>query len=334
MQTKRWYVQDNQAGIREAATLIKNGYTVAFPTETVYGLGADATNEQAVSKIFKAKNRPEDNPLIAHVATKEQLTSLVTELPRYAEKLIDSLTPGPITFVLPSNNTCAKNVSAGLSTIAIRIPDHPIALQLIQNSKLPIAAPSANISGKPSPTTADHVWEDLSGNISGILDGGQTGIGMESTVLDCTKEIPVILRPGGITKKQIEAIIGNIQVVQNVESIEQAQSPGMKYKHYSPEIPLWIVTGGTERMQNIIHHEQSQEKRVGVLASAETLKKIEADFQVNLGSNLQDIAANLYNALRSFKKADIDLIICEDFPETSIGQAIMNRLKKAADRYI
>src|SRR5690625_4129839 len=221
MQTKRWNVTEDDAGIAEAASFIQQGLTVAFPTETVYGLGADATNEQAVAKIFQAKRRPVDNPLIVHVATVNQLLRLVSYLPAYVEQLIDKLTPGPLTFVLPSNGTCAPNVTAGLSTVAVRIPSHPVAQRLLLSARLPIAAPSANISGKPSPTTADHVWEDLAGHIAGLLDGGKTGFGLESTVLDCTKEIPVILRPGSITKEQIEAIIGPIHVYTEPKATEQ-----------------------------------------------------------------------------------------------------------------
>lgn len=208
METIRWNLKNdylyNQKAINGAAALLKSGSAVAFPTETVYGLGADATNEAAVSKIFQAKGRPEDNPLIAHVATKSQLTRLVDSYPPFVDKLIDEFVPGPLTFVLPSNGTCVKNVTAGLSTIAVRIPDHPVAQELLKVSDIPIAAPSANISGKPSPTTGNHVWADLHGKIAGILDGGPTGVGVESTVIDCTDEIPIILRPGGITKEQLE----------------------------------------------------------------------------------------------------------------------------------
>src|SRR5699024_606842 len=205
VQTKRWNMQKeqpNHQAIQEAAELLKNGETVAFPTETVYGLGANAADSRAVSKIFKAKGRPEDNPLIAHVATKEQLRKLVGILPDIAKTLLDTFTPGPLTVVLPSNGVCASNVTAGLSTIGVRIPEHPVAQELLKTCELPIAAPSANISGKPSPTTADHVWADLQGKIAGLVDGGPTGVGVESTVVDCSQDIPVVLRPGGITKEQ------------------------------------------------------------------------------------------------------------------------------------
>lgn len=335
--TKRWHLTDdnkiNNQKIQLAANLIKDGSIVAFPTETVYGLGADATNQVAVEKIFIAKGRPQDNPLIAHVATIDQLRKLISYLPAYAEKLITTFTPGPITFVLPSNGTCAANVSAGLQTVAIRIPDHPVAQQLLLACDRPIAAPSANTSGKPSPTTADHVAEDLLGKIAGILDGGSTGVGMESTVIDCTEEEgPIMLRPGGITIEQLEQVVGKVVVDPAIEdSQEQPISPGLKYKHYSPEVPLLLIKGTPEDIQQIIDREQMKSQRVGVLAGTTTATQLHADEIIPLGRNLQEIATNLYSGLRTFKKSDFDIIICESFPESGIGQAIMNRLKKAAN---
>lgn len=335
VQTKRWNVQTNKMTISEAAALLKDGQTVAFPTETVYGLGADATNKTAVSRIFEAKGRPEDNPLIAHVATKEQLSSLVSSLSPIAEKLIDAFTPGPVTFVLPSNGTCAENVTAGLSTIGVRIPDHPVANKLLEECAIPIAAPSANVSGKPSPTTADHVWADLNGKIAGLVDGGPTGVGVESTVIDCTQEIPIILRPGGITKEQLEQVVGKVMLDPALANTsEKPKAPGMKYRHYAPEVPLWLVEGSPEKMQEVINDERAQQNRVGVMASTPTSQKLEADRIISLGFDIEEIAANLYDALREFKDGDIDLILCETFPETNIGEAVMNRLKKASTAYL
>lgn len=339
MQTMRWNL-DNKArqnlqAINDAVALLKKGSIVAFPTETVYGLGADATNEAAVAKIFQAKGRPQDNPLIVHVATKDQLMELVTEIPLFAEKLMDTFSPGPLTFVLPSNGACARNVTAGLSTIAVRIPNHPVALQLLGSCNVPLAAPSANISGKPSPTTGDHVWSDLVGKIAGLLDGGPTGVGVESTVIDCTQDKPIILRPGGITKEQIEAVVGTVMIDPALaNALMSPKSPGMKYKHYSPEVPLWLVEGSYEKIQAVINKERVKSKRVGVLASAETIQLLNADQFISLGKNITNVAANLYDALRTFKKDEIDLIICETFPEIGIGQAVMNRLKKAATIYV
>ena len=336
METTRWNLKNdeiyNRNAILEAAARLKKGETVAFPTETVYGLGADATNAEAVGKIFTAKGRPQDNPLIAHVATAEQLKGLVDSFPDYVEKLIQAYSPGPLTYVLPSNGTCATNVTAGLPTIAVRIPDHPIALAILKETNLPIAAPSANLSGKPSPTTADHVWEDLHGKISGLVDGGATGVGVESTVIACNKEGVVILRPGGITKEQLQEIVPVFNA--SVDKPDKPASPGMKYKHYAPEVPLWLVEGSVEEIQSVINEEQAKGKRVALLASNERALEIEANESIKLGENISEVASNLYEALRTFKKADIDLIIAQTFPETGIGQAVMNRLKKAATKYI
>jgi L-threonylcarbamoyladenylate synthase len=341
MQTKRWNINNDHVSmdqaIQEASALLASGELVAFPTETVYGLGADATNETAVAKIFRAKNRPQDNPLIAHVAGKTQLKQLVSEMPAYAEKLLTAFAPGPLTVILPANGTCAANVTAGLDTVAVRIPDHPAALRLLAKCDFPVAAPSANLSGKPSPTTADHVWTDLNGRIAGLLDAGPTGVGVESTVIDCTGEIPVILRPGGITKADVARIAGDCKIdpaLSNADAQTRPKSPGMKYKHYAPEIPLWLVEGPAEKIQQAIDREKNNGKQVGVLASTGTSEKLRADRVIPLGLNDREIAAHLYDGLRAFKEGHEDLIICEAFSEEGIGQAIMNRLKKAAAGYL
>lgn len=336
METKRWNIQRgttiNKQFISEAAALLKAGETVAFPTETVYGLGADATNKSAVAKIFEAKGRPQDNPLIAHVANVEQLQQLVDNLPEYVDDLITAFSPGPLTYVLESNGACAENVTAGLSTIGVRIPDHPVALELLQACNFPVAAPSANLSGKPSPTTADHVDEDLNGKISGIVDGGPTGVGVESTVISCREHDVVILRPGGITKEQIEQIVPVAEPVN--ETVDKPASPGMKYKHYSPDVPLWLVDGGAEKIQNVIAEETAKGKKVALLARDTILELVEADLKLSLGSSLEDVANKLYDNLRKVKRSDVDIIVSEVFPESGIGQAIMNRLKKAKTDYI
>ncbi|MEN1967664.1 L-threonylcarbamoyladenylate synthase [Lentibacillus sp. N15] len=339
MQTKCWNSKDQnkQQGINEAARLLRRGETVAFPTETVYGLGADATSEEAVAKIFQAKGRPADNPLIAHVATKEQLEKLVSIVPPFVDKLIDAFSPGPLTYILPSNGTCATNVTAGQSTIGVRMPSHPLAQRLLQACDIPIAAPSANLSGKPSPTTADHVWQDLNGKIAGILDGGATGVGLESTVLDCTSDIPIILRPGGVTREQLQQVIGDVMVDPALANAnDRPKAPGMKYRHYAPEVPMWLVEGPAEKLAEVLIREQKNFPRIGVIASKETAASLTADQIISLGSkvSLTEIAANIYDALRTFKDGDVDLIICETFPEKEIGQAIMNRLKKAASAYV
>jgi L-threonylcarbamoyladenylate synthase len=336
METKYWNINKNisaEKAITDAAELLLNGETVAFPTETVYGLGADATNKDAVNQIFTAKGRPQDNPLIAHVATKEQLTELVESMPVYVNTLIGEFTPGPLTFILPHNGRCARNVTAGLSTIAIRIPDHPVARQLLKTCDVPLAAPSANASGKPSPTSADHVWTDLNGKIAGIMDGGPTGVGLESTVLDCTGDIPIILRPGGVTKEQLEKAIGKVLIDPGLNNEnEKPIAPGMKYRHYAPEVDLWLIEGTQYHIQKMIENEQNKSKKVGVMARTKMVNQLHADQIFDLGTEPEEIAANLYDALRTFKEGDVDLILCEALPEKGIGQAIMNRLKKAATR--
>lgn len=334
-ETKRWNIKQNEIynnhAIKEAAEWIRKGETVAFPTETVYGLGADATNEAAVAKIFKAKGRPQDNPLIAHVANRQQLKRLVDNVPIYVEKLMEVFSPGPITYVLPSNGVCTDNVTAGLSTLGIRIPAHPVARQLLELADVPVAAPSANLSGKPSPTTADHVWDDLNGRIAGLVDGGPTGVGVESTVIDCTEDIPVILRPGGITKEQLEMVVGTVMVDPGLANEkEKPKAPGMKYTHYSPEVPLWLVEGSSERLQTVIDQEKEKGYRIGVLASKKTAQTLKRAEVISLGASMEEVAAHLYDALRTYKQGEVDMIICEAFSDFGIGQAIMNRLRKAA----
>lgn len=338
-ETQRWHMtsnkEENHRAIQEAATLLKQGKTVAFPTETVYGLGADATNSIAVAKIFKAKGRPQDNPLIAHVATKGQLQKLTTTYPQYVDKLIDHFSPGPITFVLPSNGVCAENVTAGLATIGVRIPDDPVARQLLEEVDLPLAAPSANLSGKPSPTTASHVWDDLNGKIDGLMDAGPTGVGVESTVVDCTQTVPMILRPGGITKEQLEAVIGEVATDSTTgDQSVKPKSPGMKYRHYSPEVPLVLVEGDLAALQKYVNLSKEKYERVGVLASTGMAKSVTADEVIDLGDTMNEIASHLYDALRTFKKGQVDIILCETFEKNGIGLAVMNRLEKAASDYI
>jgi len=340
MHTKVWKMNGSyiiEKDIYEAADMLKKGEVVAFPTETVYGLGADATNEAAVRKIFEAKGRPQDNPLIAHVASVEQLKELVTSIPDYVYPLIEAFSPGPLTYILSANDSCADNVKAGLSTIGVRIPSHPIALSLLQAAGKPVAAPSANVSGKPSPTQAAHVYEDLNGRISGLVDGGQTGVGLESTVIDCTGDIPVILRPGGVTKEQLEREAGTVMMDPGLvtSSADRPKAPGMKYKHYAPEVPLYLFAGSRQAFKAFVDNEKQAGNRVGVLVSNQTADMFTDDTHVHqLGETIEEIASSLYDGLRFFKHANVDKIICETFPEQGIGQAVMNRLRKAADHVI
>lgn len=338
MQTKYLQINDihiDEDKIREAAQLLALGELVAFPTETVYGLGADAANEEAVVNIFKAKGRPQDNPLIVHVASKAQCEDLVERIPDYAAKLMEHFSPGPITFVLPHKGTLANNVTAGLPTVGIRIPDHPLAIKLIELSGCAIAAPSANTSGKPSPTRAEHVAEDLDGKIACIADGGATGIGVESTVIDCTGALPVILRPGGITKEMIEEAIGErLAPVDTLPDADKPKAPGMKYRHYAPVLPLIIVEGSPADIGKFAEKEESEGRRVAILASAATAAELDFPAMTVLGADQEGIAANLYAALRVYTEADADVLICEAFPREGLGEAIMNRLAKAAERYV
>ncbi|MFC4386502.1 L-threonylcarbamoyladenylate synthase [Gracilibacillus marinus] len=323
--------QANEEALQEAAAHLVAGELIAFPTETVYGLGADATNEQAVRMIYEAKGRPSDNPLIVHMDSKEQIAKYVEDIPQIAHKLIDAFMPGPFTIILKSNGKIAPTVTAGLNTVAIRIPNHPIARKFIETAKKPIAAPSANLSGKPSPTKAAHVIEDLQSRIKGIIDGGATGVGIESTVVDATGPLPVILRPGGITQEQIEAVVGQVANKKIIEK-DQPKSPGMKYNHYEPEVPLYLIKGKVGFIQSRIDELTNEGKRVAVIASAELAEQVVAPQVYRCGSvtNLPEVATHLYDALRHFKQKDVDIILAESFTTEGIGQAIMNRLTKAA----
>ncbi|MFD3446693.1 L-threonylcarbamoyladenylate synthase [Microbacteriaceae bacterium 4G12] len=343
MDTKCWVVDnavENQKSypqLEEAAVLLRQKEAVAFPTETVYGLGADATSDEAVAKIFAAKGRPSDNPLIVHIATKDQLLHLVEAVPPVAEKLMDSFWPGPLTLIFPKKDGISEKVTAGLSTVAVRMPDHPIALALIKQANVPVAAPSANRSGRPSPTLASHVYEDLQGKIAGIVDGGATGVGVESTVLDCTTEMPVILRPGGVTKEQLEEVIGQVLLDPGLQDeTQKPKSPGMKYTHYAPKAPLVIVEGTKVFIQQLANEKRNEGYKVGILTTEENLAFYDANVVLSCGvrSNLATVAAKLYEVLRSFDAHDVDFIYSESFPMQGIGIAIMNRLIKAAGHQV
>lgn len=323
----------NITDIREAANLLQKEEVVAFPTETVYGLGANARSDEAVAKIFAAKGRPSDNPLIVHIGALEQLETVASNIPDVAQTLIHHFWPGPLTIVLLKKEGLSDLVTAGLETVGVRMPSHPVALQLLKETQLPIAAPSANVSGRPSPTTGKHVAEDLNGKISGIVDGGPTGIGVESTVIDCTTAIPVILRPGGVTREQIEAVIGTVQFDGSFKNSKEApKSPGMKYTHYAPNAPLTIVKGSQAFLQNLINEQRMKGNKVGVLTTEENLEAYEADVVLGCGKKVDilSIAQNLYGVLRSFNEYDVNLIYSESFIDLGLGLAVMNRLLKAS----
>jgi L-threonylcarbamoyladenylate synthase len=304
----------------------------------VYGLGANAKDAKAVEKIFAAKGRPSDNPLIVHIAHPKQLEEMVSAIPDVAHTLIKHFWPGPLTLILPKKEGVISDpVTAGLPTVAVRMPAHPVALALIEASGLPLAAPSANISGRPSPTTAAHVFADLNGRIAGIVDGGETGIGVESTVLDCTTKVPTILRPGGVTKEALEKVIGNIAVDSALTDERQTpKSPGMKYTHYAPKSPMAIVQGSPAFLQTLVNKQRTLGKKVGVLTTEENRSFYDADVVLACGSrhDLHTVASHLYDTLRKFDETDVDFIYSESFPTKGIGEAIMNRLKKAAGHQV
>ncbi|HDA9699502.1 TPA: threonylcarbamoyl-AMP synthase [Listeria innocua] len=338
MQTIHWKInkqQSNNLIYQKAAELLQNGECVAFPTETVYGLGADATNQAAIQKIYAAKGRPSDNPLIVHIAKREQMDQFIASYPPKALQLMEEFWPGPLTVILPlKKDSLAANVSAGLSTVGVRMPEHPVSLELIATANIPIAAPSANRSGKPSPTTAEHVIEDLDGEIAGIIDGGPTGVGLESTVIDCSLDVPIILRPGGITKEQIEQVIGAVDLSTNsTTETEKPKAPGMKYTHYAPKAPVYLVEGSSQFWQSEINKVEIAGKKLGILATKELTSKLTTSAVIQSTGSIKamdEIATSLYKGLRAFDHADVDIIFAEVYPETELGAAIMNRLEKAA----
>lgn len=340
MKTLVWLVDkfvdnlESYPQLTQAAKFLQQNEVVAFPTETVYGLGGNAENDEAVAKIFAAKGRPSDNPLIIHIAEIPQLEAFVKSIPTNASLLMEKFWPGPLTIVLDKKaGALSELATAGLSTVAVRMPDNPIALALIKKAGIPIAAPSANTSGKPSPTLARHVYQDLDGKIAGLVDGGATGVGVESTVIDCTAEIPVILRPGGITKEQIEAVIGAVAVDPALTNTAAApKSPGMKYLHYAPNAPMFLVDGSHDFLQTLVNEKRTQGAKVGILTTEEALNDYQADVVLACGQRgkPETVAAALYETLRAFNEADVEVIFSEIFPETGVGQAIMNRLSKAA----
>ncbi|MFW6269374.1 MAG: L-threonylcarbamoyladenylate synthase [Bacillota bacterium] len=333
-------LQQNEI-IKKGAQLLQQGEIVAFPTETVYGLGADAGSARAVQKIFKVKGRPQDNPLIVHIGDKKMLKYITREnIPGSARKLMDAFWPGPLTLIFSRNDIISTRTTAGLNTVAVRMPAHPVALALIKLSQLPVAAPSANSSGYPSPTRAEHVYDDLNTKIPLIIDGGACEVGVESTVIKLEKNKPVILRPGGITREQISRILNQEVVNDNqVEKDRTPASPGMKYRHYSPATPLKIITG--KITENKIRDISKQAKNIILVVTEETKNHLKQNEKgqllprldiVTMGSlnDLKQIAHNIFSIIRELDKKEFDLIIVEAVPENGLGEAIMNRLYKAA----
>jgi len=323
---------DNEEKYEKAVDILKKGGLVAFPTETVYGLGAVATEEAAVDKIFKAKGRPSDNPLIVHIGTQEEVANYATNITDDAKLLMKTFWPGPLTLVFERvPGMIAPNVTPGVETIGIRMPDHPVALALLQALKAPLAAPSANRSGKPSPTEAEHVRKDLDGLIPMILDGGQTGVGLESTVIDMTTTPPIILRPGGVTREMIETVIGPV-ATSDVTNEKAPRSPGMKYTHYAPDAPLYVIEPVIETIEKAITKLHLNNERVAVIGPDEFMAS-SADWYFEIGSihHKEVLAANLYRALRQCDMTDATVILAIETDLEGMGTAFMNRLLKASN---
>lgn len=324
---------DNEEKYQQAVDILTNGGVVAFPTETVYGLGALATNEQAVQKIFEAKGRPSDNPLIVHIGRRAEVANYATHITEDAKKLMTAYWPGPLTLVFDKiPGVIAPNVTPGVDTVGIRMPDHPVALELLRALGGPLAAPSANRSGKPSPTEALHVFEDLEGLIPLILDGGQTGIGVESTVLDMTTSPPTILRPGGTTQEMIEAVIGPVRTGSKSPGEQAPRSPGMKYIHYAPEAPLYVIAPDIIAIREAVEALHNEGKRVAIIGP-DDLEIPTADWYFAVGprNNNEAMASHLYRALRQCDLTEANLILAVETDLSGVGAAVMNRLTKAAN---
>ncbi len=389
METKVAIVNDLENDliyIKEAAEVIKSGGIVAFPTETVYGLGANALDENGVQKIFIAKGRPQDNPLIVHVASKEisdlveevpkvakkimdkfwpgpitiimkkkgrpqdnplivhvaskEISDLVEEVPKVAKKIMDKFWPGPITIIMKKKSIIPNVTSANLNTIGIRMPSNDIALKLIELANTPIAAPSANISGRPSPTDIERCVEDLSGRVDYIIGGEKSEVGVESTIVDCTVTPPIVLRPGGITLEMLREIDPNIEIdkaiMQKPSEDFKPKAPGMKYRHYAPNAKVKIIKGNrkktVEKINEMVHNYIDEGKKVGILSSKENSSYYKLGDVLVVGSkeNLSEVAQNLFEALRSLDDKKVDIILAEAYEEEGVGLAIMNRLQKSA----
>ena len=350
---------EDEKAIAKAAELIAAGALVAFPTETVYGLGGDAFDTTAAERIYAAKGRPSDNPLIVHIAEVSDMIQLAEEVPPMAYRLAEAFWPGPMTLIVRKNDRVPKTVTGGLDTVAIRLPSHPVARELIRKSGTFIAAPSANLSGRPSPTNAEHVIEDLAGRVDMILDAGSIEIGLESTIVDVTGEVPMILRPGYITREMIAKVTGEVlldpALMTGVKGDVRPKAPGMKYRHYAPKAELTIVepedfaspTGGAAvvaKLTELAASDLAAGRKVGLMVASEHeedlrtgLAGYDAQLEIKvLGSAGEEttIAHNLFGALRDFDTLSVDVIYSEGYATEGIGQAIMNRMLKAAGQRV
>ena len=339
MQTCYWKLKNDETDqkvFQEAAGLIQEGQVVAFPTETVYGLGANGLNSEAVAKIFQAKGRPNDNPLILHIARLEDLDQLTTGVSENAKLLMERFWPGPLTLIVNKSALVPDAVSAGLPTVAVRFPVNPDAQAFIKACGCPIAAPSANISGKPSPTNAQDVLEDMQGKVAGVIDGGACGIGLESTVVDTTEPVPVILRPGGITYEMLTEVLGVVEIDPALHGDKnfKPKAPGMKYRHYAPQAPVYLLEGeAAQHLPQYVEQGLAAGYKLGVLCSEATATKLPASEQLlvsSWGNSPEALAADLFYLLRDFDRTQPQMILAEGIAESGIGLAVMNRMRKAA----
>lgn len=342
MKTELVKIDENNIDLRmiqRAGDIIKKGGLVAFPTETVYGLGGDALNPDSSRKIYAAKGRPSDNPLIVHICCFEDIYKIVKTVPKEAKRLADTFWPGPLTMIFEKSDAVPVTTTGGLNTVAVRMPDNDTALEFIKASGGYIAAPSANTSGKPSPTLAQFVAEDMDGRIEMILDGGQVGIGLESTIVDLTEKTPTILRPGYVTEEMLKQVLGEVETDRTILSADSGlapKAPGMKYRHYAPKGDLTIVEGQEQAVIAYINEHAAQMEatgqKVGIIGTDATVSEYRSSVVKSAGSREEEatIARELYRILREFDDEEVTVIYSESFERKGIGQAIMNRLLKAA----
>ena len=333
----------DHAALARGGEILKQGGLVAFPTETVYGLGGNALDPMASKKIYAAKGRPSDNPLIVHIADLNALVPIVKEVPEKAKILAEKFWPGPLTMIFEKSDLVPLETTGGLNSVAVRFPSDPIAAELILQAGGYVAAPSANTSGRPSPTTAQHVEEDLGDAIEMIIDGGPVGIGLESTIVDFTEDVPVVLRPGYISLEMLQEVLGDVRMDKGLikpDSKVHPKAPGMKYKHYAPKGDLVIVEGKKQAVAETINHLTKMDAEAGlktaVIASDENLSLYDADCKINIGSreHEESIAANLYEVLREMDEMGVQKMYSESFAGGGLGAAIMNRLLKAAGHHV
>ena len=338
------HTEEDKKIYEQAGKILREGGLVAFPTETVYGLGADALDEEASAKIYAAKGRPSDNPLIIHIADRKSLDEIASEVSKKAEKLMDAFWPGPMTLIFRKKENVPMSTTGGLETVAVRMPSHPVARELIRQSGVYIAAPSANTSGRPSPTKAEHVIEDLSGKIDMIIADDTVDIGVESTIIDLSEEVPAILRPGYITKEMFEEVIGRVTIdpaiTDGVKAGVVPRAPGMKYKHYAPDADLKIVEGDMAKVVDYINDNTkkliNEGFKVAIMTTDETRHFYTDGIVISMGhkSDELSVARHLYAILREFDNEHVDYVFSESFETENVGRAVMNRLIKAAGHTI